>query len=316
MKNTFIHPNALCETTHVGNGTRIYAFSHILSGAVIGDECNICDHVFIENEVHVGNRVTIKCGVQLWNGINIADDVFIGPNVTFTNDKYPRSKKYPLKYACTEIRKGASLGANATILPGITVGEGSMVGAGAVVTRSVPRDAIVYGNPARIIGYTGIVNMEGDPFSSGGRAVALQHGPSRVTTSVPGVNIHTLPVVKDMRGDLVVGEFMREIPISVKRFFMIHGVSSREVRGEHAHRECHQFLICTRGNVSVIEEKKKNRTEILLDSPSKGVHLPPMIWGIQYKYSEDAVLMVFASDYYNSDDYIREYDEFKKIALN
>ena len=313
MKDTFIHQNAICETTHVGSGTRVYAFAHILPGAVIGDECNICDHVFIENNVQVGNRVTIKCGVQLWDGITIADDVFIGPNVTFTNDKFPRSKKYPLKFRCTEILNGASLGANATILPGITIGEGSMVGAGAVVTRSVPRHAIVYGNPARIIGYADI--EKSDSFFSTDSTDSFKRETSKVPTLVPGVNVYNLSVVKDMRGDLIVGEFMKDIPIPVKRFFMIHGVSSKEVRGEHAHKACHQFLICTQGNVSVIADNGQKRTEILLDSPNIGVHLPPMIWGTQYKYSEDAVLMVFASDYYNADDYIRTYDEFKKMAL-
>jgi acetyltransferase-like isoleucine patch superfamily enzyme len=144
------HPHALVESDRIGDNTRIWAFVHVLPGAVIGRECNICDHVFIENDVIVGDRVTIKCGVQLWDGLRVADDVFIGPNATFTNDLFPRSK---LEFTLleTRIERGATIGANATILPGITIGEKAMVGAGAVVTKDVPPHTLVAGNPARFV---------------------------------------------------------------------------------------------------------------------------------------------------------------------
>jgi len=158
MNDFFVHPQAICESSFIGANTRIWAFAHVLPQAVIGGDCNICDSVFIENDVVVGDRVTIKCGVQLWDGIEIEDDVFVGPNVTFTNDKFPRSKIYPESFAHTVIRKGASIGANATILPGITVGVNAMIGAAAVVTRSVPPNAIVIGNPAKIVGYVDAKN--------------------------------------------------------------------------------------------------------------------------------------------------------------
>ena len=151
--NYYQHPSAIVESQRIGEKTRIWAFVHILPGARIGMDCNICDHVFIENNVVVGDRVTIKCGVQLWDGVMLEDDVFIGPNSTFSNDPFPRSKHQPNKYSDTLVRKGASIGANATLLPGIVIGELAMVGAGAVVTRDVPPLAIVYGNPARIQGY-------------------------------------------------------------------------------------------------------------------------------------------------------------------
>jgi len=147
----FAHAHAIVESARVGPRTRIWAFAHILPGAVIGEDCNICDGVFIENDVRVGNRVTIKCGVQLWDGVTLDDDVFVGPNATFTNDPFPRSRQYPEKFARTLVRKGASIGANATILPGVTIGEKSMVGAGAVVTQDVPAHTTVVGNPARVI---------------------------------------------------------------------------------------------------------------------------------------------------------------------
>jgi len=148
---SFIHDLADVGSATFGEGTKIWQFTVILDGAKIGDDCNICSHVFIEGDVIVGDRVTIKSAVQLWNGIRVHDDVFIGPNVTFTNDPFPRSKLYPDNFSKTVIKTGASIGANATILPNITVGEYAMVGAGAVVTKSVPANAVVVGNPAVIV---------------------------------------------------------------------------------------------------------------------------------------------------------------------
>jgi acetyltransferase-like isoleucine patch superfamily enzyme len=149
--NIMVHDFALLESGHVGAGTRIWAHAHILPGARIGEDCNICDQTFIENDVVIGNRVTIKSGVHIWDGARIEDDVFIGPDVAFTNDRYPRSKRYPKKFQNIVIRKGASIGANATLLSGIMIGENAMVGAGSVVTKDVPANALVVGNPARFV---------------------------------------------------------------------------------------------------------------------------------------------------------------------
>lgn len=146
----FKHEKALVESENIGDNTRIWAFVHVLPNAVIGTDCNVCDNVFIENDVIIGNRVTIKCGVQIWDGLVIEDDVMIGPNATFTNDLFPRSKQ-PFELKKTYVRNGASIGANATILAGIEIGERAMVGAGSVVTKSVPPRAVVVGNPARIL---------------------------------------------------------------------------------------------------------------------------------------------------------------------
>jgi UDP-2-acetamido-3-amino-2,3-dideoxy-glucuronate N-acetyltransferase len=150
--SAFIHTHALCESKSVGARTRIWAFVHILPGAHIGSDCNICDHVFIENDVIVGNNVTIKSGVQLWDGLRVGNDVFIGPNATFTNDKYPVSGNRDYKNLTTTIEDNVSIGANATILPGITIGHGAVVGAGSVVTKNVEPNTTVYGNPAKSFG--------------------------------------------------------------------------------------------------------------------------------------------------------------------
>jgi UDP-2-acetamido-3-amino-2,3-dideoxy-glucuronate N-acetyltransferase len=144
------HPQALVETgAAIGKRTRVWAFAHVVAGAIIGDDCNICDHTFIEGGVLIGNRVTVKCGVYLWNGLTVADDVFIGPAAVFTNDYRPRSQHYLANPLKTLLKEGCSIGANSTILPNLTVGRWAMVGAGAVVTRSVPDHALVVGNPAR-----------------------------------------------------------------------------------------------------------------------------------------------------------------------
>ena len=147
----FIHPSSDVQSKQIGEGTRVWQYVVILPGAVIGRDGNICSHCFIENQVVVGDRVTVKCGVQLWDGMTLEDDVFVGPNATFTNDREPRSRNASATLLPTLVKKGASIGANATILPGLTIGEGSMVGAGAVVTKDVPPRTLVVGNPARIV---------------------------------------------------------------------------------------------------------------------------------------------------------------------
>ncbi len=150
MQSCVIHPQALVDSgVPIGNGTRVWAFAHIVQGAVVGDDCNICDHTFIEGGVRIGNRVTIKCGVYLWDGLVLEDDVFVGPCAAFTNDLQPRSKVYPKSYPVTTLRQGCSIGAGAVILPALAIGRWSMVGAAAVVTRNVPDYALVVGNPAR-----------------------------------------------------------------------------------------------------------------------------------------------------------------------
>lgn len=299
----FQHPTALVETTNIGDGTRIWAFAHISPGARIGRDCNICDHTFIENDVILADRVTVKPGVQLWDAVRIEDDVFIGPNATFTNDRFPRSNQNPDQFLPTTVKKGASIGANATILPGLTIEEDVMVGAGAVVTRNVPRNAIVTGNPARIVGYAGAQTPE-PPSLPAADATGL------LETRVKGVMVRHMPLVSDLRGMLTFGEGGRHVPFDVKRYFLVFDVATEQVRGEHAHRTLHQFLICVHGRCAIVADDGRHRQEFLLDTPHLGIYIPPMTWAVQYKYSRDAVLLALVSDVYDPADYIRDYAEF------
>jgi UDP-2-acetamido-3-amino-2,3-dideoxy-glucuronate N-acetyltransferase len=302
----FVHPQGICESSSVGERTRIWAFAHVLPGAEIGADCNLCDHVFVENDVVLGDRVTVKSGVQLWDGLRLGDDVFIGPNATFTNDKFPRSRAYQAEVPLTCVADGASIGANATILPGVTIGAEAMVGAGSVVTRDIPPKAIVMGNPARITGYVDAVVREGGY----GSAPSPDKDERVRPTSVPGVRVHHLTTASDLRGSLSACEFESDVPFAVKRSFMVYDVPSKDVRGAHAHRRCEQFLVCVKGSVAVVAEDGVHREEIALDRPDIGVYLPAMVWGVQYKYTPDAVLLVFASHHYDADDYIRDYDTY------
>lgn len=307
MNHQLIHPSSDVQSTNIGADTRVSQFVVIAPGATIGEKCTIHSHCLIENDVVIGNNVTVQSGVQLWNGIRIRNGVFIGPNASFSNDRLPLGAEQPTE-AATIVEDGVSIGAGAVILPGITIGRNAMIGAGAVVERSVPPNAVVIGNPAKIVGYV-------DAASTAD--VASVTSPSEVgsfATKVDRVTLHRLPHVADIRGSLTVGEFDRSIPFVAKRYFIVFGVPSAETRGEHAHRQCHQFLICVRGSCAVVADDGINRQEFVLDSPDVGLYLRPMVWGIQYKYSSDAVLLVFASDYYDSTDYVRDYKEFCELV--
>lgn len=309
----FVHPMGLCESTNVGDQTRIWAFAHVLPGARIGRDCNICDHVFIENDVVLGDSVTIKCGVQLWDGMRLGDRVFVGPNATFANDRYPRSKRYPENFLSTVIEDDASIGANATILPGVRIGQGAMVGAGAVVTRDVPPYATVVGNPAVIVGYQdtsrGISGAGTETASSLSQDIG-----ARLALGIGNCWIERLPNFADMRGSLTALEMAKGLPFPPQRVFLVYGVPSHHVRGEHAHRQCEQLLIAVHGGFSVVLDDGRNRKEVRLEDPTKGLYLAPMVWGVQYKFNPDSVLMVAASHAYDSADYVRDYAVFRRLV--
>jgi UDP-2-acetamido-3-amino-2,3-dideoxy-glucuronate N-acetyltransferase len=306
LNHPFIHASAEVKSEAIGLGTSIWQFVLVFPRATIGADCIIHSHCVVEDDVVIGDRVTVQSGVQLWNGLRIGNDVFIGPNATFTNDRISPE----VRLLETVVESGASIGSGAVIQAGVRICANAVITAGAVVTRSVPPGAIVEGSPASIIGYVGAERSDHDnvPVHMGGRPQPME------VTLVRGVTVHHFSVISDLRGDLIVGEFQKQIPFTPMRYFMVFGVPSREIRGEHAHYTCHQFLVCVRGNCSVVADDGKSRVEVGLDTSQKGLYLPPMTWGIQYKYSPDAVLLVFASHHYDGGDYIRDYDEFLALV--
>src|SRR6266516_4512152 len=226
MRDVFVHEQGLCESEEIGPRTRIWAFAHVLKGARVGADCNVCDGVFIEGGAVVGDRVTVKCGVQLWDGVQLEDDVFVGPNATFTNDPLPRSRQWLDQHPRTIVRSGASIGANATVLPGLEIGTGAVIGAGAVVTRSVPPHAVVTGSPARIQGYADSAAADAQPIAPPSAE------PGTTPLAVRGVHMQRFAGFSDLRGRLTAGELPSEgIPFAPQRWFVVYDVPRREVRG-------------------------------------------------------------------------------------
>jgi dTDP-4-dehydrorhamnose 3,5-epimerase-like enzyme len=234
------------------------------------------------------------------SGCELGDEVHVGPNVVFIEPD--EGSICRVGRACARVR----IGANAVIYPDVVLATGAVVRAGAIVKRSVPHGAIVEGNPATIVGYVNTVHSRSNltPLMPGRGTDPVEK------TEVDGVTLHRMHVVPDLRGSLTVGEFQRQIPFTPLRYFIVFGVPSRETRGEHAHKQCHQFLVCVRGSCTVVADDGQRRVEVRLDSLDTGLYLPPMIWGVQYQYSSDAELLVFASHHYDADDYIRDYEDF------
>jgi acetyltransferase-like isoleucine patch superfamily enzyme len=304
----FVHQNGICESKNVGAGTRISAFAHIFPQARLGRDCNICDHVSIENDVIVGDRVTVASGVQLGDGIRLGNDVFVGPNATFTRDRLPCSKGRPDHVLETIVEDGASIGVNATILSGLRIGTRAMIGAGAVVTRSVPANAVAAGNPAVIIGYLADALEPAQPADwSDPTSKTLRMG-------VADCALWRLRNFEDMRGQLTAIEFDTDLPFVPKRSFIVHSVPSREFRGGHAHIVCALFLVAVHGRVNIVIDDGRRRRDITLEGRSTGLYMSPMVWGIQYKFNPDTVLMVLASHASDPADYVRDYEAFLALV--
>lgn len=273
--------------------------------AIDGRPTRCAPNCSIAPDATFGSQCSVDSGAVICAGARIGHRVAIGANVVFVGAGLLEGK------APIVVQDDVQIGAGSVIYPGVTLSAGSRVMPGTVVTRSVPHGAIVEGNPSVIVGY---VDTHG--ASPPAQLVRAAGAEAVEDIGVRGVKLYRFPVIADLRGNLTVGEFERQIPFEPRRYFLVYDVPSREIRGEHAHRECHEFLICVRGSCSVVANDGSKRAEVALDSPNKGLHLPPMTWRIQYKYSSDAVLLVFASHFYDAADYIRDYDDFVDIVRN
>lgn len=261
------------------------------AGAVVPDDfvhgagCSVGQNAFIGPGCRVGDSVKIEARATVVAPEPSPDDG--GPGLM--------------------VQSGASIGAGAVVCGAAVIGRGARVEPGAVVTIDVPPNAVVAGNPAYVTGY-----VSPPAGGSRGRPVEMVHAPSTTgTVALPsGASVTRFPDVADLRGRLTFAELEGQLPFPVDRFFLVYGVPSQELRGEHAHRRCHQLIVAVAGAVSVLTDNGFDREEVRLNEPTVGVHIPPMVWGVQFRHTPDAVLMVLASDRYDNDDYIRDYDEF------
>lgn len=286
-----VHPSS-----RLGPGCSVGAGSIIGAGVTAGRECVIGDYVILEGAIAAGDDVFIGSHSCLEGAIRLAARTRIGAQCSIQG-----SAERP-----TEIREGAILGPHSTVQPGVIIGEHAVLEAGAVVSRNVPACAVVAGNPARILRYVSTTPQPAAVYASNTET-------SVTPTSVSGVTLHRLPLIEDLRGTLSFGEVERHVPFSVKRYFLTFDVAGEEVRGEHAHHRLEQFLISVHGRLHIAADDGRNREEFILDRPNLGVYLPPMTWGVQYRFSPGAVLLGLCSDYYQPEDYIREYTDFLRL---
>ena len=301
--SVYVHPQGLCESRDVGPGTRVWAFAHVLPGASVGADCNICDHVFIENDVLIGDRVTIKSGVQVWDGVRLEDDVFVGPNATFTNDRYPRSKVHPPEFLKTIVRRGASIGANATILPGITIGERALVAAGSVVTHDVSARVLVRGNPARPVAFLDVKLIDASTFHAAKELSELMGG---------SVELRRLSCTADRGGSLVATDLAREVPFVPRSFFALVETPDGALRSDHARIRGIQLIVLLSGTVTALVDNARERTAVRLSASGDAILIPPGTWGGLLGFAPGTALAVFASEPDDAADFIRDYGEFQR----
>ena len=290
-----IHDTAVYQPDCIGAGCTIGAFSYIAPTARIGSGCVVAEHVVVGPAVHLGDGVRIGAGAQLLGAVTVSDEAVIEAQATILG---PDSHED----ARTTIGPRARVRAGAVIEAGVSLGADCVVEVSAAVGRPVPSYAIVAGNPAHITGYVATPGPTGTHHvhvaEAGGESV------------VHGVKLVRLTAAVDLRGQLVAAQAPDQIPFDPSRIFVVFGVPSQEVRGEHAHRECAQFMIAASGAVSILVDDGQNREEFRLESRDMGLLVPPMTWGVQYKYTPDAALLVLASRPYEAHDYIRDYETF------
>jgi UDP-2-acetamido-3-amino-2,3-dideoxy-glucuronate N-acetyltransferase len=270
----------------VGAGSHVGIGCILRDGVRVGENCRIGDYVLVEGEVEISDGVEIESYSHIRGPVTMGMHVRVGSHSCVGG---PHE-------GMIEIQMSATIGAHATIMSPVRVGEFAIVEAGAVVMKNVPSNAVVAGNPAKIVRYH---QAASGPTLSG----YPREAEGITTTSIPGVNIFHMPVFEDLRGNLSVGEIGKHIPFEVKRYFLTFEVESEQARGEHAHRTLH-------GRVHILADNGQVREEFILDRPNVGLHLPPMIWGVQYRFSPGAVLLVLCSDLYDPGDYIRDYSSF------
>ena len=293
-----VHPTAVVETRDLAAGTAVGAYSRIAAEVEIAGACSIGAHTLLEGPIQLAAGIEVGSYAYLRGPLVVEGGVRIGPRCCID-----AGSGAP---AGIVLGEGAVVGSNATIWPGVSVGKRACIEPGSVVDKNVPAMAVVAGNPARIVRYSGAPSVPSD---------VLAGSPAEVTaTLIRGVTLRRLPLYEDLRGNLTFGEEQRHVPFPIRRYFVSFAVSSEHVRGEHAHRTLHQFLICVHGRVHIVADDGFNQADFLLDRPTLGIHIPPMTWSVQYRFSADAVLLALCSENYDPADYIRDYAEFLNLV--
>jgi acetyltransferase-like isoleucine patch superfamily enzyme/dTDP-4-dehydrorhamnose 3,5-epimerase-like enzyme len=289
------------------NHRNVHPSSLIEEGVAVHETALIGPNCYLRGRMSIGANAHLKGGLTLIGDIHVGHDAFIEPGVCIASD----ANKEPPQEGKVVVCEGAHVGAGCVLYQGVVIGRYARIEPGSVIFRNIPPYAVVSGNPAVITGYVRDTSQQ--------RAVPITivekpDAPGVYPFNVRGVALYQFQRIRDLRGDLTVGEFERNIPFIPKRYFVVFDVPSYETRGEHAHKRCHQFLICPSGSVSVVVDDGVSREEITLNKPNMGLLIPARVWGVQYKYSAGSALIVFASEYYDPDDYIRNYDEFVKFC--
>lgn len=302
--STFIDPSARVEAERLGAGSSVLAYAHVGPGTAIGQDCTLHEHSVLIGAITLQDGVTVQAGAQLFGRVRVEQGATVGAAAVLGGEA-PGGAQVDQAASEIVVRPFASIGANVTVLPGVVIGRRAVVEAGSVVTQSVPANAIVAGNPATIVAYVD----SGHEHATAEVIVPSSIEAPLTTTKVNGVTLHKLVSAQDLRGSLTAAEF-DGLPFVPRRIFTVYDVPSESVRGAHAHRVCSQFLVCTAGAVSCLVDDGRAREEVRLATPDIGLHIPPMVWGTQWRYSRDAVLLVLASHPYDGADYIRDYEEF------
>ena len=301
-KVTEVHATSIIGVgAHIGANTSIGPYCHVYPGVFIGDNTVLADRVTVGPRVRIGSNVDVAAGVHLDGDLELHDGVAVGPNTAVIGPSPGRSRSQ------TVVNRGASIGANATIEAGVTIGAYATVAAGTVVTRDVPPYATVEGNPAQIVGY------ESSPqFEVTRHLRTSEIDDSAFPIALGKATLLRYPRVDDIRGSLTFGEVGVQLPFAPLRYFLVYGVPTREVRGEHAHHTLHELVVCVSGECAIAIDDGYIRAETVLDRPDVALHIPPKVWRSHYNYSLQAVLLSLCSEPYDEDDYIRSYDLFQQ----
>jgi len=279
------------------------------SSSQTGHDVKVDPTALIGPNCHLSGDITVEAGAVLVGGVTLIGNVYIGRDARIEPGVCIATRRLDENSGQLRVRIGQKVhvGAGTVLHSGVSIGHNAWVEPGTVVLRDIPSHAIVRGNPATITGYKDGASQSG----RGALSIVVPSGnPGVQKFQVQGVSLHQFPRIRDLRGDLTVGEFERNVPFQPKRYFIVYDVPSTETRGEHAHKKCHQFLVCVSGSVSIVVDDGLRREEVLMNQPNMGLLIPAGIWGIQYKYTPNSVLFVLASDYYDATDYIRNYDDF------